>query len=137
MGRPSAVAIHNNKQYNIPVNCVVIQGKRLEFDDDGLDSCLYILPRVDGNKMNPLGAVLHLSRKVKDSFLARYYLYGEESKYFHLVYSDVQNIPIMVYNGRFVGPHKIWEANIPADIKVNETLRSNNLPDPRLHFVVQ
>src|SRR3989344_1221637 len=137
LGRPSAIAIHNNKQYNIPVNCAVVQGKKLEFADDGLDSCLYILHRVDGSKVNPLGAMLHLSKKVKDSFLARYYLYGEESEYFHLVYSDAQNIPLMVYNGRFVGPHKIWEANIPVNIAVNETLRSKNLPDPRLHFVVQ
>ena len=125
------------KQYNIPVNCIVIQGKRLSFGDDGLDSCLYIFPRVDGSKVNPLGALLHLSKKTKDSFLARYYLYGEESEYFKLVYSDVDDVPIMLYNGRFIGPHKIWEAHIPPNLEVNETLRINTLPDPRLHFVVQ
>ena len=86
--------------------------------------------------MNQLGALLHLSRKVKDSFLARFYLYGEESEYFKLVYSDSDNIPLLVYNDRFIGPHKIWEAHIPANIEVNETLRSRELPDSRVQYVV-
>jgi len=136
LSQPTAIVIHNNQQFSIPINCLVIQGKRIEFGKNGLDSCVAVIPSVQGNRLNPIGAALYLSKKVKDSFLARFYIYGEESQYFRVVYSDHEQIPLMLYNGRIIGPHKIWEAKFPPNIEVNETLRSSQLPDPRLHNVI-
>lgn len=136
LARPLAVLVHNGQQYTVPVNCIVIQGQRFEFGKDGLDSCIAVIPSITDNKINPVGALLHLSRKVKDSFLARYYVYGLTSPYFSLVYNDAQNVPLAYYNGRIIGPHKIWKANFPPNFVGNATLASNELPDPRLYYAV-
>ena len=136
VSRPLAVVVHNNQQHNIPLNCIVSGGQRAEFGTDGLDGCLLIIPSVTGNEMDSRGAALYLSAKVKDSMFARLYLYGEETEHFKLVYSDDDQIPLAVYNGRFFGPLKIWEATIPEDIEVDPTLLEKGLPDPRLYYAV-
>ncbi|MDP1694035.1 MAG: STT3 domain-containing protein, partial [Candidatus Woesearchaeota archaeon] len=137
VAQPQAVVFYNNQRYDIPLRCLIVQGKKTEFPmNEGLDACLTIIPSVEGNNLNPLGAVLYLSPKTRNSFLARHYIYGEESPNFKVVYDDSASIPLMLYNGRIVGPHKIWEANIPPSIMVNETMRSSLLPDERLYYVV-
>ena len=137
IGQPQAVVIYNSQRYDIPLTCLVVQGKKTEFPiNDGMDACLTIIPNVEGNKLDPIGAVLYLSHKTRNSFLARHYIYGEESPNFKVVYNDAENIPLMLYNGRIVGPHKIWEANIPPTILVNESMKSSVFPDDRLYYVV-
>ncbi len=138
ISQPTAVVLYNNQRYDIPIKCLVIQGKKTEFPvENGLDSCLAIIPSVEAGKFNPIGALLYLSPKTRNSFLARHYIYDESSPNFRLAYSDHEQIPLMLYDGRIVGPHRIWEATIPPSITVNETMRSSFLPDERLYYVVR
>ncbi len=137
ISQPSAVLLHNNQQYTVPVGCIIFQNKRLEFPGPSLPSCVLIIPSIEGNRMNPIGALIHLSEKTKDSFLARYYLYGDESPNFKLVYSDEKQVPLALYNGRMIGPHKIWEVNYPPNLYVNESYGSRFLPDSQLTYVPQ
>jgi hypothetical protein len=55
-----------------------------------------------------------MSEKVYDTNLAKLYMFNETSPYFKLAYND--DTPLGIYNGRVIGPIKIWEVNYPANI---------------------
>ena len=101
-----------------------------------MDGCILIIPKVDGTQGDSKGALLYLSKKVKDSMFARLYLYSEKLEHFKVVYTDEAQIPLGMYNGRIFGPLKIWEVTIPEDIVVDPALKSRNLPDPALYYLV-
>lgn len=133
VGQPIAILVYNNKQYNVPLNCVFIStlNKKIEFKD-GNDACLMIIPAVSGDKMHQIAAAFYISRKVKNTMFTKYYLFGEESEYFKLVYSDQQSVPLMIYNGQIVGPMKIWKISYPENLVIPEYYYTDELLDPRI-----
>ena len=133
VGQPVALIVYAGKQYNLPINCVFLSAynKKIEFRD-GYDACLEIIPRVDGDKMNSIGGALYLSRKVKNTMFTKLYLFNEESMYFKLVYSDKNNVPLMIFNGQLVGPLNIWQISYPDNLNIPEHYYTNTLEDPRV-----
>ncbi|MEM2954432.1 MAG: STT3 domain-containing protein [Candidatus Nanoarchaeia archaeon] len=108
---PTAYVIAKGNQYALPISCLFVNGKRLEFDGN-LSGCLVLIPYFSANgKGASIGGALWLSEKVWDTNFAKLYLYNEKSPYFKLVYQD--NTPLAFYNGRIIGPIKIWEVNYP------------------------
>jgi len=130
--QPSAVMIYNGQQIQIPLNCLFINGQEIIFGSEGLDGCLMIIPKIEGDKMMPIGAALYLSPKVRKSRIAQLYLFGKQNEYFKLAYTDQAQMPIAYYNGRFIGPMKIWEISYPQNIEVPPEFYGTTFPDIRV-----
>lgn len=117
IAEPKAHVIFNEQQYEFPISCVIVQGKKLFFEvNDSLGGCAVLVPSFDqSGRGNPVGGAFWLSEKAYDTNLAKLYIYNETSLYFELVYDD--STPLAIYQGRVIGPIKIWEVHYPDEIK--------------------
>jgi asparagine N-glycosylation enzyme membrane subunit Stt3 len=133
-GQPQAIVGYNGQYYNLFLSCIYFGGEKIEFDDYDLSGCLMIIPTYDGTTINEVGAGLYLSSRVMNTWFAKYYLLGEEDEFFKVVYSDEQNVPLMLYNGRIIGPLKIWKVSYPGDLEIPEEYYTNEI-DPAVDTV--
>ena len=135
IGQPLAILVYQGKQVEVPIGCVYID-KLYKFENATLKSCLRVMPTFKGSKLeNEIGNALYLSPRVAQGLFARLYLLNEQMEGFKLVYSDESSIPLAFYEGRLIGPLRIWEAKYDNKIKtVPEYLRPE-LPDPRVNLV--
>ena len=148
--QPEAVFFYNNQQYKIPLKYVSVNEKNFDFDS-GLDAGIFLYPKVDAlsntnAQINPIGALIYLSKRTVHSNLANYYLFDKKSDYFKLVHTEddliVQNIKsqnpeigsIIYYDG-LRGPIKIFSINYPAWVKRNETYLSVEVPNPEVTMI--
>ncbi|MFN7088829.1 MAG: hypothetical protein ACK4NX_03395, partial [Candidatus Paceibacteria bacterium] len=120
---PVAHAFYNGRQINLQVPCVFNyeSKQRLDFEineSNKINGCLVLISAVVNNNLLPNSGALWLSEKVWDTNFAKLYIYEEKSDYFKKVYSD--NTPLAVYQGRVIGPIKIWEVHYPDYISVDE-----------------
>ena len=120
LSEPFAYVVYNKGVEKIPISCVYINGKRMDFqsENQSLPGCLVFIPAFQGVsgttytiRTNPIGGALWLSEKVWDTNFAKLYIYNESSPYFKLVYED--QTPLAIYQGRLIGPIKIWEVQYP------------------------
>jgi len=75
------------------------------------------------------GAGLYLSPEVRSTLFTHLYLWGEDWEYFDEVYSDTSSVPLMLYEGRIIGPIKIWEVSYPDDLEIPEEYYGMSLPE--------
>ena len=127
--QPTAILVYNNNQVNVPLECVFFNGREINFEKPGLKGCLRIIPKIDDNKMNPMGAALYLSEDVRNSLFTQLYLFDKQSDSFKVVYDDSQGMPLSLYNGRLIGPLKIWGVTYPDYIEPNPIYLSANYPN--------
>ncbi len=120
-GQPVMGVFYQGKQYDIPLECVFYNGKEYNFKDSGLKGCLRIIPSIDSSgRGTPLGGAIYVSEKVKRTLFTQLYLFDKKSDSFKVAYNDAESgFPLAFYQGRLVGPLKIWEINYPKDIKTN------------------
>ena len=95
-----------SKEYRI--GCVYYEGKKLSFEND-LNYCITIIPYIMNDRINELGGVLLQSEKVHKTLFAKLYINNENLNEYSLEYTDSR--PLALYNGRIVGPIKIWSIN--------------------------
>jgi asparagine N-glycosylation enzyme membrane subunit Stt3 len=143
--QPEAAFFYNNQQYRIPLNKVFIEGKMYEFNG-GINSGVFIYPSVENNQIKNIGALIYLSNRTISSNLVKWYLFGEESEYFKLVYNEpdyvVESlnqqrpdiIKDFVYYGGFRGPIKIWKVNYPLGIEYHPEYLETHYPDLALNL---
>ena len=93
------------------------------------------MPKIEGQQASPLGAALYLSPEVKQTLFSRLFLFNEQNKYFNAVYDDSNVIPLAIYNGRLIGPLKIWEVSYPDDLIIPKEYYGETLPDPKVDDV--
>ena len=117
---PRAVLVYNGQQVQVPVECVVFEGKELLFEaSNGLKGCLRIIPTWEGpTQANRVGGLLYVSEKNRKTRFAQLYLFERLSPFFELAYTD--NVPLSLLNGRIIGPLKIWKVTYPDDIEFKE-----------------
>jgi len=134
--RPTGIFVYQGKQINIPVNCVYFNDVVMNFGKDGYDGCLRIIPTIQNNQVNGLGALLLLSPKVKNSLFAQLYLMNKKSRYYELAYDDSDKVPLAFFGGRVIGPIRIWKVNYPLGFRINtsdyEYYIRYDYPDARL-----
>ncbi|MBI2672834.1 hypothetical protein HYX19_01100, partial [Candidatus Woesearchaeota archaeon] len=107
LGQPQAVVYLNGKEKSIPLKCLYFEGKLFEYNK-GLDGCLRVIPEINGNKINKIGAVLYLSPRVKRTLFANLYLFdGKDYPNFELVYSDDKRSPLALSRGNQYGPLRV------------------------------
>lgn len=127
--QPTAVLFYNGQQTRVPLECVFVGGKEVRFPEPGLKGCLQIVPNVENQQMDAMGAAFYLSEKVVKSRFAQYYMFGKESEHFKIVYNDEKEMPLAIYNGMIIGPLKIWKINYPPGMVVNQTYLQTDFPD--------
>lgn len=133
---PEVAVIYNNQQTNIPLKCIFIDGKEIRFDvQDSINGCFILIPAIQNNQMSPLGAGLYLSPKVWPTLFTKLYLFNQQSPYFKLGYTDEKDVPLAIYNGRIIGPLKIWSISYPNNLTIPEYYYTNELPDQRVMLV--
>ena len=127
--KPSAVIYYKGKQTTIPLNCINLNGQFARFEGDGLGGCFKVIPAINGNKQNALGAGLYLSERGMSALWTDLFLFDKQTDNFELVYEDSEGMPLALYNGRLIGPMKIWEIKYPEGIEFKEEYLSIDYPD--------
>lgn len=127
--QPQAVLVYNNQLYGVPMRCLFVNGEEKDFGEGGMEGCVQIIPVVSSGTQNNLGGAIYISPRVLNTWFARYYLLGEISKYFTIVYNDAESVPLMLYNGRLVGPLKIWSVSYPDTLEIPEEYYGKSIPE--------
>ena len=127
--QPQALVIYNNQQQTIPVKCIFLDGNEIVFDGEGINGCFMIIPAINGNAANKVGSAMFLGERVWKSRFAQLYLLGKQNEHFAVVYNDEKSLPLSVYNGRLIGPLKIWKINYPEGIESKEIYEQTSFPD--------
>ena len=132
ISRVEAAMFKDGQQHNIPISCVYLD-KGYTFDiPDAMPACLRIIPQFQGNSLLPLGNAIFLQPKVMRTLFGQMYILEREWPGFKLVYNDAASTPLAIYQGRIIGPMKIWEINYPPGIKPKPEYLELDYPDPRL-----
>jgi len=131
VSQPMAYLAINGQGVAVPMTCVFIDGKEYTFDEgDGvLDACVQVIPSMSGDQINQIGAALYLGPRVYPTLFTRLYLFGSDSDYFTEVYTDEAGVPLMFYEGRMIGPLKIWEVSYPDDLVIPEEYYGVIIPE--------
>jgi asparagine N-glycosylation enzyme membrane subunit Stt3 len=120
--QPTAAVIFNNQQFDIPMDCVFFAGQEFKFGPvegvESMNSCAMIIPYYSQSQVTELGGMLYLSERVYPTVFTHLYLFQEDWDYFELVYTDYPSYPLMIYEGRIIGPLKIWEVSYPEDLEI-------------------
>jgi asparagine N-glycosylation enzyme membrane subunit Stt3 len=132
---PVGIVMKDGQQKQIPLECVFLEGREINFNQKGLGGCLQIIPNIQGNTGNPIGAALYVSEKVRRTLFAQLYLFSKPGKNLRLAYSDERGIPLSLFNGRIVGPLKIWEVSYPPGLEIPEKFLIDKLPDESVKSV--
>lgn len=136
--QPEAVIVYNGQQIKVPLKCVYLNGQEYTFSGkDMLEGCLRIIPTIEANgQANPLGAALYLSPEVYKGLFAKLYLLNQNWPYIKQAYSDENTgMPLALYQGRLIGPTKIWKVDYPRDLKVPPEYYKDELPDPEVNVI--
>ncbi len=148
--QPQGIFVYNQKQYSIPLRYIYRDKKTIDFGQ-GLDAGVFLMPSLStdaqgGALIRKDGALLYLSPTTVHSFVARYYLAGQQSNSFALAHTEddsiVASLKSQGYNeSDFVyfqgvrGPIKIWNVKYPAGMTVDPEYVTVNFPARELQFV--
>jgi asparagine N-glycosylation enzyme membrane subunit Stt3 len=128
-GQPQAALTLGGELYQVPIGCLFVDGKEITFEEsEAIEGCLMVIPRYDNDQLESFGAAFWLSRDVYNTVFTKLYLFNEDWEYFDLVYSDEENVPLMLYFGRIVGPLKIWEVTYPDNLDIPEEYYGQEIP---------
>ncbi len=116
LAQPMAVVVYGSQQIQVPVKCIYVEGKEINFPGEGLGGCLKVIPRINGNQQEPLGALIYISSKISKTLFSDLFIFDKESDYFKLAYTDELSSPMAMYGGRLIGPLKIWEIKYPENL---------------------
>ncbi len=125
----AALFTNNGQRFDIPLECIFMNGNFIRFPEPGLKGCLKIIPNIQGQQQNPIGAALYVSEEGMRALWTNLYLFDNKNSLFpasafELAYDDHGNWPFLIYNGRLIGPHRIWKVNYPKDFVLNEEKRA-------------
>jgi len=130
--QPVAIVVYGGQNVHIPIECLFIGGKELVFDQEGLGGCFMLIPQFRGQQGDPIGSGIYISEKVRRTLFTQFYLFGKESDYFKLVYEDSGGMPLSDYQGRIIGPLKIWEISYPDNLNIPDYFYGTSLPNPNV-----
>ncbi len=144
---PEAALFYGDKQINIPLRYFFFNGRLYDSGNENvLQSCLYVIPKIDDDGINNFGAALYISERGMKALWVHLYLLNE-GKNFDLVHNepdtilqdiekqfDVEINDIALYKGNLLGPIKIWEINYPAGIEINQEYLKTTFPNEQLYL---
>jgi asparagine N-glycosylation enzyme membrane subunit Stt3 len=123
--QPIGAYIYNNKQHNVPLRYLFVNGELVDFGS-GVNATAYLYTRIYDSQgkqlIDSVGAAIYLTEKTKDSLVAQLYLMNDpEDKYSELdLVHEESPFPLPFYYGGFRGPIKIWKVGEMDNILINE-----------------
>lgn len=72
-----AIIVYNNQRYDIPVNYIYINNKKIKISETGINGIFYLVPRLTDAGLNNVGSAFFISEKVANGEFTRTYLLGE------------------------------------------------------------
>ncbi len=117
----------------VPLNCLYYQNQLIKFDN-GLNHCFMVIPSITNQGVDPNGAGLYLGEDSVNALWVNLFLLEQKDKdyptdHFKLALNQQHpalesitqqtgiNFNVAVYNGRLLGPLKIWEVSYPDDLE--------------------
>lgn len=141
--QPEAIYYLNGRQKNIPMRYLYYNNRLIDFKS-GIESAVYIIPKVSSNSIDYMGAALYISPRVMKTLFAQLYLLNNSLgnfDNFKLVHSenDVFTNQLLgqgyhledfnyFYNIGLQGPIKIWQVEYTGQEKVNESYLETSQP---------
>ena len=128
--QPIAILSYQGQQTEVPLECVYLD-REYNFEKPGLKGCLKLIPTIDQDNrfnkgVNFLAGALYISERAKRTLWVQLFLLDKKFEYFKEVYNDESSIPLAIYQGRLIGPLKIWEVSYPKNIALRpEYLRKS------------
>ncbi len=132
--QPTGVFMYNNKQYQLPLRYIYLDGKIIDFKI-GLNSTFIIIPSLIQSSTGSvssdnLGAGIYLSKKVSEGLFAQLYLMNDVNKQYptikiaHSEDDDVvkalkaqgMNLGEFIYFNGLRSPLKIWKVEYPLGV---------------------
>jgi len=137
--QPTAILTYQGQQLSVPLRCISANKESIIFEgeEEYLEGCLLLIPTYNGEEYNAIGSSLYLSPRVSRGAFAQLYLLNNVEAYPHLnlVYNDEESMPLSVYNGRLIGPLKIWEYDYIEGLEIPEYYYGTELLDPSVNEV--
>lgn len=132
--QPTIALIQQGKRVDVPLECLYFNGNIIKFNQLGYKGCFRLMP-VMGNKgemQNPIGAGLFVSEKGVKALWVNLYVFNQKNPdyntdAFESVYDDSYLSEILLYQGRLMGPIKIWKINYPQGFKISQELEERYL----------
>jgi len=123
--QPTAALFFNGQRKDVPIECLYMDNVKTTFDKPGLKGCFRMIPQIVNNQMSPIGAGMYISEEGTKALWAQLYLMNKASDAFQLVYDDSASgqpiqVPLALYNGRNIGPLRIWKINYPDGFTISE-----------------
>jgi asparagine N-glycosylation enzyme membrane subunit Stt3 len=133
--QPSVTLVYGGRPAQVPLECLYVNGEMVWFPEEGYKGCLRIIPTLQGSGQieNPIGAGLFVSEDGVRALWTNLYLFEQnnpkfDTSAFSLVYGEDDTFaPISMYQGRIIGPQKIWEINYPEGFTVDEETKQKYL----------
>ncbi len=126
INQPTAALMYGGKRIDLPLECVYFNGKMYKFDKKGLKGCFRIVPTLENNgqQQNILGSGIYVSEEGVKALWTNLYIFEQnnpdyDTSAFKSVYQDNYISNLMLYNGRLMGPIKIWEIEYPTGFTVD------------------
>ncbi|MEI7719014.1 MAG: hypothetical protein WCI72_04045 [archaeon] len=142
--QPTAVFVYNNKQYQLPMRYVYLDGKIMDFKT-GINATFMIIPSLiqdasGGVSSDNLGAGIYLSNRVQQGLFARLYLmndvydqyptikvaHSEDDYIVKALKSQGMDLGEFVYFQGLRAPLKTWKVEYPTNILTNEEFMAEN-----------
>ena len=99
----------------------------ITFNQEGYGGCFRIIPTYDnsGNLNNQFGAGLMVSEEGVNALWVNLYVFNQnnptyDTSAFSSIYQDSYVSNLIYYNGRVMGPIKIWEIDYPEGFTVDQ-----------------
>lgn len=131
--QPIGVFMYNNKQYQLPIRYVYLDGKIMDFKT-GINSIFRIIPSLVQSSTGAissdnLGAGIYLSERVQEGLFARLYLmndvynqyptikvaHSEDDSVVKALKTQGMDLGEFVYFNGLRAPLKIWEVQYPSN----------------------
>ncbi|MCR4327270.1 MAG: hypothetical protein NUV46_01670 [Nanoarchaeota archaeon] len=141
--QPRGVFIYNNQRYDLPIRYIFYNGNIVDFGK-GVNSLVRFIPGIEqtsgGMTVNPLGALVYLSEKTKDTLFAQLYLMDDPNNLYptisiahieddsvvkSLKSQGLNNMGSFMYYQGLRGPIKIWKVSYPENTLENEEFLMN------------
>jgi len=137
--QPIGVFVYNNKQYQLPIRYVYLNGQIKDFKS-GINSTFMVIPSLvqdsttGGVSSDGLGAGIYLSNRVQSSLFARLYLmndaynqyptvkvaHSEDDYVVKILKSQGMDLGEIIYFNGLRSPLKLWKVDYPSNILSNE-----------------
>ena len=151
--QPKIMIAYQQKQIEIPIKCIYVEYEHKKYTfEKGLDSCVYIIPKIEDNTLKNLGAAFYISERGMKALWVKLYLFDEteakanETRSFELVHNEndlvveqLRNnynltLPDLIFYQDLRGPIKIWKINYLDYIKENPEYLKTEFPNEKLYL---